>query len=106
MSRNYELLRTRRESITDKSAAAATSETPRESELHPRNGDKVARRISERDDLVAAEIRSDEKREIGKMVNTLFPAIPPETSRLIAIAGVDESTAAARIAACASELLS
>ena len=98
------MLRTRRESIAEKSTAA-TSETRAENALHTRTEDQIAQRNSERGNLITAEIGSDEKREIGKMVNTLFPAIPPETSRLIAIAGVDESAAATRIAACASELL-
>jgi Mrp family chromosome partitioning ATPase len=104
MSRNYEMLRTRRESNADQ-VAAATSATSRESELQARNEEQIAQRISGRGNLASSGIGSDEKREIGKMVNTLFPAIPPETSRLIAIAGIDESTAATRIAACAGELL-
>lgn len=102
MSKNFELLRSRNNAAK---AAAATSETRAESELHTRADDQIAERISERDNRVYTAIGFDEKREIGKMVNTLFPAIPPETSRLIAIAGVNESTAATRIAACAGELL-
>jgi Mrp family chromosome partitioning ATPase len=86
-------------------STAGTSVARAKSELHTSPGDKIAQRISERGSLAFAGIGSDERREIGKMVNTLFPAIPPETSRLVAIAGVDEGAAATHIAACAGEIL-
>jgi protein-tyrosine kinase len=91
------------ESSAGKSSEAAASRA--KSALRNRTGDEIVQRISEFGNLNSAGIRADEKREIGKMVNTLFPAIPPETSRLIAFAGVNETSGATQIAACAGDLL-